>query len=109
MRWTSPKVTADAKPTFTGDAIVVDHITKKYGDFTAVDDVSFAVQHLENGFGLLRLVTLEVEVELVVARGVRDRVERDHDDPGVARLFDHAVDRGLRSGVDQQDIDLLEN
>jgi ABC-2 type transport system ATP-binding protein len=52
MRWTSPKVTADAKPTFTGDAIVVDHITKKYGDFTAVDDVSFAVQQGEI-FGLL--------------------------------------------------------
>ena len=73
------------------------------------DDVSFAVQHLENGFSLLRLVTFEVEVELVVARSIRDRVEGDHDDPGLARLFDHAVDRGLGSGVDQQDIDLLEN
>jgi len=36
----------------SGDAIVVDHITKKYGDFTAVDDVSFAVNHGEI-FGLL--------------------------------------------------------
>ncbi len=35
-----------------GDAIVVDHITKKYGDFTAVDDVSFAVRKGEI-FGLL--------------------------------------------------------
>jgi ABC-2 type transport system ATP-binding protein len=35
-----------------GDAIVVDHITKKYGDFTAVDDVSFAVRQGEI-FGLL--------------------------------------------------------
>ncbi len=35
-----------------GDAIVVDHITKKYGDFTAVDDVSFTVQQGEI-FGLL--------------------------------------------------------
>jgi ABC-2 type transport system ATP-binding protein len=34
------------------DAIVVDHITKKYGDFTAVDDVSFAVKTGEI-FGLL--------------------------------------------------------
>src|SRR5579871_3423370 len=34
------------------DAIVVDHITKKYGDFTAVDDVSFAVKQGEI-FGLL--------------------------------------------------------
>jgi ABC-2 type transport system ATP-binding protein len=34
------------------DAIVVDHITKVYGDFTAVDDVSFAVKQREI-FGLL--------------------------------------------------------
>jgi ABC-2 type transport system ATP-binding protein len=34
------------------DAIVVDHITKKYGDFTAVEDVSFSVQQGEI-FGLL--------------------------------------------------------
>ncbi len=33
-------------------AIEVDHITKKYGDFTAVDDVSFAVEKGEI-FGLL--------------------------------------------------------
>jgi ABC-2 type transport system ATP-binding protein len=36
----------------TADAIVVDHITKKYGDFTAVDDISFAVKRGEI-FGLL--------------------------------------------------------
>src|SRR5580698_1674222 len=44
-----------AKPSsaaYEGDAIVVDHITKKYGDFTAVDDVSFNVQQGEI-FGLL--------------------------------------------------------
>src|SRR5580693_4283530 len=44
-----------AKPntnTYTGDAIVVDRITKKYGDFTAVDDVSFNVPQGEI-FGLL--------------------------------------------------------
>jgi ABC-2 type transport system ATP-binding protein len=34
------------------DAIAVDHITKKYGDFTAVDDVTFAVKEGEI-FGLL--------------------------------------------------------
>jgi len=36
----------------TGDAIEVDHIVKKFGDFTAVDDVSF---HVRDGeiFGLL--------------------------------------------------------
>src|SRR5579862_5414921 len=35
-----------------GEAIVVDHLTKKYGDFTAVDDVSFNVKQGEI-FGLL--------------------------------------------------------
>ena len=38
---------ADAPP-----AIAVEHITKKYGDFTAVDDVSFSVADGEI-FGLL--------------------------------------------------------
>jgi len=52
MSWTNPKPKIDAKAPFFGDAIVVDHITKKYGDFTAVDDVSFAVQQGEI-FGLL--------------------------------------------------------
>ena len=54
MSWFSPK----SKPSLgcdapaNGDAIVVDHITKKYGDFTAVDDVSFKV-HQGEIFGLL--------------------------------------------------------
>ena len=54
MSWFKP----DAKPaapcdnTAVGDAIVVDHISKKYGDFTAVDDVSFNV-HQGEIFGLL--------------------------------------------------------
>jgi ABC-2 type transport system ATP-binding protein len=34
------------------DAIEVDHVTKKFGDFTAVNDVSFSVAHQEI-FGLL--------------------------------------------------------
>jgi ABC-2 type transport system ATP-binding protein len=47
-----PKPSAGCETPTTGDAIVVDHITKKYGDFTAVDDVSFAVKQGEI-FGLL--------------------------------------------------------
>ncbi|HUI84808.1 MAG TPA: ABC transporter ATP-binding protein [Candidatus Binatia bacterium] len=42
---------ASISPT-PADAIVVDHITKKYGEFTAVDDVSFSV-HQGEIFGLL--------------------------------------------------------
>ena len=55
MTWFKPTttVTADGCPEPpSGNAIVVDHITKKYGDFTAVDDVSFNVPQGEI-FGLL--------------------------------------------------------
>ena len=54
MSWFTPKpktTTGCVTPT-NGEAIVVDHITKRYGDFTAVDDVSFAVKQREI-FGLL--------------------------------------------------------
>ena len=54
MSWFTPKskLSAGCETPASGDAIVVDHITKKYGDFTAVDDVSFSVHHGEI-FGLL--------------------------------------------------------
>ena len=53
MSWLTPKTKAPGCDAPSGvDAIVVDHITKKYGDFTAVDDVSFAVKQGEI-FGLL--------------------------------------------------------
>ena len=54
MSWFHSKSASSAgcDASASGDAIVVDHIAKKYGDFTAVDDVSFAVKHGEI-FGLL--------------------------------------------------------
>ena len=69
MTWLQSKASASAgcQAPASGDAIVVDHITKKYGDFTAVDDVSFAVKQGEilgllgpNGAGkstLIRMMT----------------------------------------------------
>src|ERR1044072_9362383 len=51
MSWTHAQAT-DSKASFSGDTIIVDPISKKYGDFTAVDDVSFAVAEGEI-FGLL--------------------------------------------------------
>ena len=39
----------------TGDAILVDHITKKYGDFTAVDDVSFACSRVRSSACSVRM------------------------------------------------------
>ena len=54
MSWFTPKpkTTNGCVTPANGEAIVVDHITKRYGDFTAVDDVSFAVKQREI-FGLL--------------------------------------------------------
>jgi ABC-2 type transport system ATP-binding protein len=54
MSWFSRKTqpSAACEAPVSGDAIVVDHIVKKYGDFTAVDDVSFNV-HQGEIFGLL--------------------------------------------------------
>ena len=52
FRSQAPPPSAGESPSANGDAIVVDHITKKYGDFTAVDDVSFNVRQGEI-FGLL--------------------------------------------------------
>ena len=54
MSWLSPrhKTVTGVEAPGTGDAIVVDHITKRYGDFTAVDDVTFSV-HQGEIFGLL--------------------------------------------------------
>ncbi len=34
----------DGRDTATANAIEVEHIVKKYGEFTAVDDVSFSVR-----------------------------------------------------------------
>src|SRR6201993_3699110 len=47
-----PATDGRAKPINPGNAIEVDHIVKKYGDFTAVNDVTFNVKE-EEIFGLL--------------------------------------------------------
>src|SRR6478736_3834500 len=47
-----PATDGRAKPIDPGNAIEVDHIVKKYGEFTAVDDVTFDVKE-EEIFGLL--------------------------------------------------------
>ena len=61
-----------------GNAIEVDHIVKKYGDFTAVDDVSFKVKEGEifgllgpNGAGkstLIRMMTTLIPITAGKAR-----------------------------------------
>jgi ABC-type multidrug transport system ATPase subunit len=60
-------------------AIAVDHIVKKYGEFTAVDDISFDVKEGEifgllgpNGAGkstLIRMMTTLIPITAEEARG----------------------------------------
>jgi ABC-2 type transport system ATP-binding protein len=70
-------------------AIEVDHIVKRYGDFTAVDDVSFAVYEGEifgllgpNGAGkstLIRMMTTLIPITAGHARIAGHDVEKDPD------------------------------
>ena len=65
------------------NAIEVQHIVKKYGEFTAVDDVSFSVKE-EEIFGLLGP---NGPLPLHLTEYVRERL-RHHADPTFARFLD---------------------
>jgi ABC-2 type transport system ATP-binding protein len=75
--------------TNAGNAIEVDHIVKKYGDFTAVDDVSFSVKEEEifgllgpNGAGkstLIRMMTTLIPITAGAARIAGHDVSKDPD------------------------------
>src|SRR5579863_8614409 len=72
------------------NAIEVDHIVKKYGDFTAVNDVSFFVKEEEifgllgpNGAGkstLIRMMTTLIPITSGIARIAGYDVSKDPDD-----------------------------
>ena len=109
MSWFTPKTTAKhgcETPT-NGEAIVVDHIAKKYGDFTAVDDVSFAVKQGEifgllgpNGAGkstLIRMMTtlLPITKGRAIINGFD--VAKDPDD---ARQCMGVIPQALTSDID---------
>src|SRR5712692_2895796 len=78
------EVAADAP-----NAIAVDHIVKRYGEFTAVDEVSFAVKEGEifgllgpNGAGkstLIRMMTTLIPITAGAARVSGHDVSRDPD------------------------------
>src|SRR5205809_7153129 len=84
---------ADFKPnggsSAVGNAIEVDHIVKKYGDFTAVDDVTFSVKEGEifgllgpNGAGkstLIRMMTTLIPITSGTARIAGHDVQKDPD------------------------------
>src|SRR5579863_9362734 len=90
----APEAPAAAKGASTGQAVTnaieVDHIVKKYGDFTAVDDVSFYVKEEEifgllgpNGAGkstLIRMMTTLIPITSGIARIAGYDVSKDPDD-----------------------------
>ncbi len=89
------------------DAIEVNHIVKKYGDFTAVDDVSFAVKEGEifgllgpNGAGkstLIRMMTTLIPITSGYARIAGHDVAKD---PDAARRSIGVIPQALTSDLD---------
>jgi ABC-2 type transport system ATP-binding protein len=88
-------------------AIEVDHIIKKYGDFTAVDDVSFQVEEGEifgllgpNGAGkstLIRMMTTLIPISGGKARIAGHDVKRD---PDAVRRVIGVIPQALTSDLD---------
>lgn len=89
------------------NAIEVEHIVKKYGDFTAVNDISFAVKEGEifgllgpNGAGkstLIRMMTTLIPITSGVARIAGHDVTRE---PDAARRTIGVIPQALTSDLD---------
>jgi ABC-2 type transport system ATP-binding protein len=98
-----PPIPSDAAP----KAIAVEHIVKKYGTFTAVDDVSFDVSEGEifgllgpNGAGkstLIRMMTTLIPITAGKARIAGHDVQEDPDD---ARRAIGVIPQALTSDID---------
>jgi ABC-2 type transport system ATP-binding protein len=96
----------NGKPTPV-NAIEVDHIVKKYGDFTAVDDVTFSVKEGEifgllgpNGAGkstLIRMMTTLIPITAGTARIAGHDVQKD---PDAARRAIGVIPQALTSDID---------
>ena len=88
-------------------AIEVEHIVKKYGDFTAVDDVSFSVKEGEifgllgpNGAGkstLIRMMTTLIPITAGTARIGGHDVSKE---PNAARRMIGVIPQALTSDLD---------
>lgn len=88
-------------------AIEVEHIVKKYGDFTAVDDVSFSVKEGEifgllgpNGAGkstLIRMMTTLIPITAGIARIAGHDVAKE---PNAARRMIGVIPQALTSDLD---------
>src|SRR5450755_4815033 len=89
------------------NAIEVDHIVKRYGDFTAVDDISFTVKEEEifgllgpNGAGkstLIRMMTTLIPITGGAARIGGHDVARD---PDAVRRVIGVIPQALTSDID---------
>jgi len=103
-------ISAVEKPVFdptAASAIEVEHIVKKYGDFTAVDDVSFNVKEGEifgllgpNGAGkstLIRMMTTLIPITAGKARIAGHDVSRE---PDAARRLIGVIPQALTSDLD---------
>jgi len=98
---------ASAKTAAGGNAIEVDHIVKKYGDFTAVDDVSFSVKEEEifgllgpNGAGkstLIRMMTTLIPITSGAARIAGHDVKKN---PDAVRRAIGVIPQALTSDLD---------
>jgi ABC-2 type transport system ATP-binding protein len=98
---------AAASSSGLANAIEVEHIVKKYGDFTAVDDVTFAVKEEEifgllgpNGAGkstLIRMMTTLIPITAGYARIAGHDVASDPDD---ARRAIGVIPQALTSDID---------
>ena len=106
MSSANPRGFADASAPAT-NAIEVDHIVKKYGDFTAVDNVTFSVKEEEifgllgpNGAGkstLIRMMTTLIPITAGTARVAGHDVQKDPDD---ARRAIGVIPQALTSDID---------
>jgi ABC-2 type transport system ATP-binding protein len=89
------------------NAIEVEHIVKRYGEFTAVDDISFAVKEAEifgllgpNGAGkstLIRMMTTLIPISSGAARVAGHDVSRD---PDAVRRTIGVIPQALTSDLD---------
>ena len=102
-----PDLRPSVPPPDTPNAIEVEHIVKKFGDFTAVDDVSFYVKEGEifgllgpNGAGkstLIRMMTTLIPITSGHARIAGHDVKTDPDD---ARRTIGVIPQALTSDID---------
>ena len=103
----NPKANGSSTVPAAAPAIEVEHIVKKYGDFTAVDDVSFNVNDGEifgllgpNGAGkstLIRMMTTLIPITAGTARIEGHDVTRD---PDAVRRTIGVIPQALTSDLD---------